>query len=165
MNIILYISKKVNYKLSYKLNFMAAYCFGHSSCNSGPFPYKIGLKYAYLQGLYCSYFNQLQLVFFSSVLLVFYFRKWELQLPVAKNWLQSIFYQFFLVAATGPRNTRAATPQHRLKTCISSLVFFLLTLHITGQDLRHIHISSPRAQTFLHMMAATPLEKVFKYIY
>ena len=89
---------------------MAAYRFGHSSCNSGLFPFKIGLKYAHLQGLYCSCFNQLQPVFFGSVLLgfcfLFYFRKWKLQLPVAKKLVAvRFFHWFFPVAATGLQNT------------------------------------------------------------
>ena len=78
---------------------MAAYRFGHSSCNSGPFPFKIGLKYAHLQGLYCSRFNQLQLVFFSSVLLgfcgFFILESENCNCRLQKNRLQSGFFTGF----------------------------------------------------------------------
>ena len=78
---------------------MAAYRFGHSSCNSGLFPFKIGLKYAHLQGLYCSYFNQLQPVFFGSVLLgfcgFFISESENCSCWLQKNWLQSSFFTGF----------------------------------------------------------------------
>ena len=78
---------------------MAAYRFGHSSCNSGPFPFKIGLKYAHLQGLYCSHFNQLQLFFFGSVLLgfcgFFILESENCNCQLQKNWLQSSFFTGF----------------------------------------------------------------------
>jgi hypothetical protein len=60
---ILYISKKYNYELSCKSDLTVTYCFGHSTCNSGPFLFKIGANEAYSQGVHRSNLNRFGLVF------------------------------------------------------------------------------------------------------
>jgi hypothetical protein len=83
-------------------NFMAAYCFGHSLCNPGRFPFKMFYNYVYLRGVNCSRSNWLKPIFLGLLLLVFigFFisESEKSNYWFQKNWLES---GFFPVAATG----------------------------------------------------------------
>lgn len=57
--------------MSYKLDFSVTYHFGRSTCNSGPFLLKIGLKCVYLQGEPCNGSNRFEPVFIGPVLIGF----------------------------------------------------------------------------------------------
>ena len=72
MKIILYISKKHKYELSWKSELTAAYHFGHKIFNSAPFFFKIDANEAYLQGVSTPALNRLQPVFISPVRCGFY---------------------------------------------------------------------------------------------
>jgi hypothetical protein len=49
--------------MSCKLDLTVAYRYGHSTCNSGLFLFKIGSKDAYSRGIYCVGLNRLKYVF------------------------------------------------------------------------------------------------------
>ena len=80
-----------------KLDFAVTYCFGHNTCNSGPFLLKICSKDAYLRGVHSGSLNQLKLVFIGSEQF-FHPGMPELQLTVQFFAVQSssvaVFFQF-----------------------------------------------------------------------
>ena len=61
--------------MSNKFDLTVTYHFGHSTCNSGPFLFKIGSKYAYLQGVSGCGLNRFGPVFFDWFEPVFLSRK------------------------------------------------------------------------------------------
>ena len=114
--IIFYVSKNNNYKLLCKSDLTVIYYFGCSTCNSGPFFFKIIAIEAYLQGVHLSNSNRTGPVLTGSILLgffsVFFSRKVKLRLKVQLFpvivWSQS---SFFSVNRTGLLITRYSGSQ------------------------------------------------------